>query len=193
MFKYYSPRLGKIREIDLDTQACLHARFVENISWRDIVNPGAHQTKLDRAAKFGEDCTVYNLNDVRSSSEWRVEIEKFAANGDHNLDKCMAVAVYSSNGVSPRKSANTSVASAKSGATSSDSGVSGVLRVLNARAQVIALCKQFLAEDEVLIQKQIAAAKMLQSDMAKEASEFRSVEELGDEVSTLYLKLKGVL
>ena len=95
MFIYHSPRSQETKTIDIKPQACLQARIVDGIRWDKISRVDKTQSALERTARYGKDATMRNMMDVRLTPEWRIEIEKFAADGEHDLDLCLKLAMSS--------------------------------------------------------------------------------------------------
>lgn len=189
-FTYVSPKSGKERTIGLNPQACLQARLVDGMPWNDIGRTGEHQDELERATRFGDNCNVANIMDVRPTPEWRAEVVKFAEEGGHDVDACLAKSMSA-----PRKSNGgvTQVAAAPATTTAlpevSASEIDVTLRKLERRAKETTLLRRLVAEElelkarhyaeeEELLTAHIDAVKLLQKELAEldEASDEKSDE-----------------
>ena len=187
-FTYVSPKAGKTRVIDLNVQACLQARIVEEMNWNAIGTTGAHQDKQERTVRFGAQCNVANLMDVRTTSEWETEVRKFATDEGHAVDMCLAKAMST-----PRGSNGTAVSAPAPAPTAtlpevSASEIASVLRKLEARQKETALLQRIVSEDLALktrhygeesemLTEHVAAVKTLQAELqAEEAAAATATE-----------------
>ena len=87
MFTYYSEKYGKQRTIDLNVQACLEARVVSHMAWRDI----ATVTRETRLARYGKHCTYANINDVRESDAFAEATMAFAKAKGLDVDNVLEI------------------------------------------------------------------------------------------------------
>ena len=193
-FTYVSPKSGKQRTIGLNPQACLQARLVDGMPWNDIGRTGEHQDELERATRFGDNCNVANIMDVRPTEEWRAEVVKFAEEGGHDVEACLAKSMSA-----PRKTNGgvTQVAAAPATTTAlpevSASEIDVTLRKLERRAKETTLLRRLVAEElelkarhyaeeESLLTAHIDAVKTLQKELAE--LDAKSDEEAAEEAAT---------
>ena len=180
MLTFISTKNGKEKTIDLNAQACLQARMVEGMSWNHIANAGPHQTKLEREAKFGKQCNSAHLSDVRQTPEWRAEIEKFAAEGGHNLDECLAKCVFTKRGTNGASGTQKTLTPTLPEVSETD--LASTLLRLEHREKEVALVSRLAAEEFGLkakhyteVAEQIAthieAVKTLQAEIAAAVAE----------------------
>lgn len=73
MFTYYSKRSDRLRTVELDVRAVMHARM-SGMSWDAIYEKG-----------FGSGCCPATLTDVRRSPEWLLELERFATEFGYDI------------------------------------------------------------------------------------------------------------
>lgn len=102
MFKFTSSRSGNEREVELNVQALMQARF-DGESWMELCKASNAEELAIRTERFGADCKGATVTDVRKSPEWADAAEAFAVSGGHDVEsirKMMVHKVRGSNGSS---------------------------------------------------------------------------------------------